>query len=118
MERAMDKLAEVKSKHPKLRIYEEGAASNGFFGMVFAYEKCERVTIYGFHKGWKNGDATMEKTKYHYYDNIEPNESQTKRDDVETPRMWNFLRKHLDVFRFREGDLDRKLRTTDELPEE
>lgn len=60
----MDKLAEVKSKHPKLRIYatdgdfhqyvldtmEEGAASNGFFGMVFAYEKCERVTIYGFHK--------------------------------------------------------------------
>ena len=60
----MDKLAEVKAKNPRLQLYatdgdfhqyvldtmEEGAASNGFFGMVLAYEKCERVTIFGFHK--------------------------------------------------------------------
>jgi hypothetical protein len=48
----------------------DGAASNGFFGMVFAYEKCDKVTIYGFHKGWKEGDASLAKTKYHYYDKV------------------------------------------------
>ena len=49
---------------------------------------------------------------------VGPNESQSRRDDVETPRMWKFLRKHLDVFSFAEGDLDRKLRETDEVPED
>jgi hypothetical protein len=60
----MDRLMELKAKNPKLRIYatdgdfhqyvldtmEEGAASNGFFGLVFASEKCDKVTLYGFHK--------------------------------------------------------------------
>ena len=64
MQRAMTQFLELRAKNPKLKIYatdgdfhqyvldtmEEGAASNGFFGMVFAFEKCEKVTLYGFHK--------------------------------------------------------------------
>jgi hypothetical protein len=60
----MEKFLELRAKNPKLKIYatdgdfhqyvldtmEEGAASNGFFGIVFAFEKCEKVTLYGFHK--------------------------------------------------------------------
>jgi hypothetical protein len=48
---------------------------------------------------------------------VEPNASQTKRDDNETPRMWAFLRKHLDVFRFAEGHLNAKLHDPSALPE-
>jgi len=124
MERAMDKLLEVKQKHPKLAIFAtdgdfhqyvldtmgDGAASNGFFGMVFAYERCDQVTIYGFHKSWRTGDAGLVKTKYHYYDKVEPNESQTRRDDVETPRLMAFLRQHLDVFKYADPQLDTQLR--------
>jgi hypothetical protein len=31
--------------------------------------------------------------------------------------MWHFLRKHLDVFSFAEGDLNAKLHNPDALPE-
>mmetsp|Transcript_43600 Transcript_43600/g.52740 ORF Transcript_43600/g.52740 Transcript_43600/m.52740 type:complete len:500 (-) Transcript_43600:385-1884(-) len=130
MEGAMDKLAAVRQKHPKLELYAtdgdfhqyvldtmgDGAASNGFFGMVLAYELCERVTLYGFHKNWKKGakDIGIAKTKYHYYDEIEPNESQSKRDDAETPRLFAFLDKHKDIFSFGEQELEKHMENSKE----
>ena len=119
IEKNMDVFMKFRAAHPRLKMYaidgdfhqhvldtmEDGAASNGFFGMVFAGERCERVTLYGFYKGWRQGDGSLGKgaTKYHYYDGVEPNESQQNRDDAETPRVVAFLRKQRrGKFRFAE----------------
>ncbi|KAK3266862.1 hypothetical protein CYMTET_24549 [Cymbomonas tetramitiformis] len=127
IEGSLDKMSLVKKKFPKLQIYafdgdfhqyvldtvDDGAASNGFFGMVFAFENCAYVTLYGFHKSWKKGDIEgggLDKTKYHYYDNVEPNESQERRDNAETPRLMKFIAKHTDKFSFADFELNKQVR--------
>ena len=42
------------------------------------------------------------KLKYHYYDDVEPNESQLKRDDLEAPKVAKFVAKHSDIFEYGE----------------
>ena len=51
-----------------------------------AGEICQQVTLFGFQKRWKG-----QKLKYHYYNDVEPNESQTARDVVEAARFSQWL---------------------------
>ena len=61
IEESMAKFAAWKARHPKHKSYiidgdfhqhvldtmGDGAASNGFFGIVFAYERCDKIYLYG-----------------------------------------------------------------------
>jgi len=71
-----------------MQMFSYGAPSNGFYGTVLAGEICNSVTLYGFQKVWKGT-----KMPYHYYNDIEPNESQFGRDNVEAV----FFRKWLEA---------------------
>ena len=116
VEESMGKFLAWKAKHLKVNAYiidgdfhqyvldtmGDGAASNGFFGIVFAYERCDKVYLYGFAKGWNKSDNTALRTKYHYYDKVEPNESQQSRDDAEAPKVAAFVAKHRHVFNYGE----------------
>ena len=42
------------------------------------------------------------KLKYHYYDDVEPNESQLRRDELEAPKVAKFVAKHSAVFEYGE----------------
>ena len=59
-------------------MHENGAPSNGFFGIVLAHHLCTQVTLFGFQKDWRG-----EMIPYHYYNEIEPNDGQQGRDDKE-----------------------------------
>jgi hypothetical protein len=85
-----------------LDTMEDGAASNGFYGLLFGLERCEKVTLWGFAKGWNKPTSDRAKLKYHYYDDVEPNESQLKRDDLEAPKVAKFVAKHSDIFEYGE----------------
>jgi len=63
-----------------------GAPSNGFYGTLLAGELCQRITMYGFQKEWRG-----QKLPYHYYNEIEPNESQSARDTAEAARFQQWL---------------------------
>eukprot|EP00873_Tetraselmis_striata_P035977 jgi/Tetstr1/456241/TSEL_043003.t1 len=76
----------------------DGAASNGFYGVVFSKEMCKSVTLFGFYKSWGGGGSV----KYHYYDKVEPNGSQKSRDDKETPALVSFLSRHRGLYRYGE----------------
>lgn len=116
IEKSMAAFRAWQAKHPKMKAYVidgdfhqyvldtmgDGAASNGFFGIVFAYERCDKVYLYGFAKGWNKSDDANARVKYHYYDAIEPNESQQGRDDAEAPVMAKFVAKHHRIFRYGE----------------
>ena len=65
-----------------LDTVDVGAASNGFYGAVFAAERCEAVTLFGYLKNWAEAGV-----KYHYYDDVEPNTSQYSRDNTEATRF-------------------------------
>jgi len=69
-----------------LSVFALGAPSNGFYGTLLAGEICQQVTLFGFQKQWKG-----QKLKYHYYNDVEPNESQTARDVVEAARFSQWL---------------------------
>lgn len=104
--KAMGMRAELASSTPSLKLYfldgdfhqhvldtvDVGAASNGFYGVVFAHEKCQKVTLFGFFKHW-DGNG-----RYHYYDSVEPNVSQKARDETETARLHEFLDQFPDQF--------------------
>eukprot|EP00899_Mesostigma_viride_P009349 jgi/Mesvir1/18415/Mv14285-RA.2 len=57
-----------------------GAASNGFFGINLAYQRCRNITLYGFNKNWKAekdmeaqgppSDKGNAAARYHYYDKV------------------------------------------------
>lgn len=49
--------------------------SNGYLGMHLALMVCDKVEVYGFMRNWKAA-----KTKYHYFNDEEPNASQSQRD--------------------------------------
>ena len=85
-----------------LDTMEDGAASNGFYGLLFGLERCEKVTLWGFAKGWNKPTSDGAKLKYHYYDDVEPNESQLKRDELEAPKVAKFVAKHSNVFEYGE----------------
>jgi hypothetical protein len=85
-----------------LDTMEDGAASNGFYGLLFGLERCEKVTLWGFAKGWNKPSTGSIKLKYHYYDDVEPNESQLKRDELEAPKVANFVAKHANIFAYGE----------------
>uniref|UniRef100_A0A061R6Q7 Beta-galactoside alpha--sialyltransferase 2 n=1 Tax=Tetraselmis sp. GSL018 TaxID=582737 RepID=A0A061R6Q7_9CHLO len=116
---AMEDALVHKIKHPNVTMFitdgdfhqyvldemGDGAASNGFYGVVFANEICEKVTLYGFYKSWgPKGDGGSSSggggpvVKYHYYDRVEPNQSQKSRDDKETPALLDFLSRHREKF--------------------
>eukprot|EP00958_Prasinococcus_capsulatus_P006202 scaffold591_cov372-Prasinococcus_capsulatus_cf.AAC.13 len=109
----MRKFLKFKESHPNLRAYatdgdfhqyvldtmRDGAASNGFYGLVLALELCERVDLFGYAKDWNEQDVPGKtKLRYHYYDAVEPNVSQQSRDDKEKPRFQKFLREYSDTF--------------------
>ena len=85
-----------------LDTMEDGAASNGFYGLLFGLERCEKVTLWGFAKGWNKPTSDRAKLKYHYYDDVEPNESQLRRDELEAPKVAKFVAKHSAVFEYGE----------------
>ncbi|GHP10862.1 ST3 beta-galactoside alpha-2,3-sialyltransferase 1 [Pycnococcus provasolii] len=60
-----------------------GAPSNGFYGLLFASSVCRRISVYGFQKNWKDSSPGSKRVPYHYYDTVEPNESQFRRDTGE-----------------------------------
>eukprot|EP00239_Pterosperma_sp_CCMP1384_P003369 CAMPEP_0197845404 /NCGR_PEP_ID=MMETSP1438-20131217/2340_1 /TAXON_ID=1461541 /ORGANISM="Pterosperma sp., Strain CCMP1384" /LENGTH=448 /DNA_ID=CAMNT_0043456687 /DNA_START=540 /DNA_END=1886 /DNA_ORIENTATION=- len=64
-----------------------GAPSNGFYGALLAAERCQKVTLYGFQKEWRG-----QKLPYHYYNEIEPNDSQSDRDKNEAARFAQWVR--------------------------
>ena len=116
-EPSMVSVVALKRKNPSLRLFVtdgdfhqfvldtmgDGAASNGFYGLVLADERCEKVTIYGFGRGWdKHGGAggTGGHALYHYYDSVEPNTSQKGRDDRETPKLLQFVANRAHKFHF------------------
>ena len=80
-----------------LDTVDVGAASNGFYGAVFAAERCEAVTLFGYLKNWAEAGV-----KYHYYDDVEPNVSQKARDDSEARKFDEFLWEHRARFRYGE----------------
>ena len=116
IEKTMYAFKAWRAKHPKIKAHVidgdfhqyvldtmgDGAASNGFFGIVFAYERCDKVFLYGFAKGWNKSEDPSARVKYHYYDTVEPNESQQGRDNSEAPVMAKFVAKHRRVFNYGE----------------
>eukprot|EP00232_Nephroselmis_pyriformis_P007658 CAMPEP_0182881610 /NCGR_PEP_ID=MMETSP0034_2-20130328/17279_1 /TAXON_ID=156128 /ORGANISM="Nephroselmis pyriformis, Strain CCMP717" /LENGTH=270 /DNA_ID=CAMNT_0025014649 /DNA_START=143 /DNA_END=955 /DNA_ORIENTATION=- len=114
MEGSMKGVIKYKSQYPYTSLYitdgdfhqyvldtvGDGAASNGFYGLCLALERCKKATLYGFYKDWEK----MPGAKYHYYDDVEPNDSQKRRDEGETPRFMDFVAKYPGFFQF--GELD------------
>ena len=115
-EQSMAAVVILKKKNPSLRLFVtdgdfhqydldtmgDGAASNGFYGLILADERCAKVTVYGFGRSWDKmglGSAGGH-ALYHYYDDVEPNTSQKGRDDRETPKLLQFIARRADKFRF------------------
>jgi hypothetical protein len=70
-----------------LNTVARGGPSNGFYGTILANEMCQRITLYGFQKNWKGT-----KVKYHYYDKIEPTDTQGARDSSEKSRFEQYVK--------------------------
>eukprot|EP00238_Polyblepharides_amylifera_P002591 CAMPEP_0196575466 /NCGR_PEP_ID=MMETSP1081-20130531/4944_1 /TAXON_ID=36882 /ORGANISM="Pyramimonas amylifera, Strain CCMP720" /LENGTH=66 /DNA_ID=CAMNT_0041893781 /DNA_START=63 /DNA_END=260 /DNA_ORIENTATION=- len=64
-----------------MAFQDKGVLSNGFYGVLLASQLCRRVTVFGFLREWKG------KTKYHYYNNEEPDGQQGLRDLKEADRL-------------------------------
>ncbi|KAK3265187.1 hypothetical protein CYMTET_26109, partial [Cymbomonas tetramitiformis] len=79
---------------------DKGVLSNGFYAVLFASEMCENVTIYGFFREWKGA------THYHYYNEVEPDDVQSLRDDKEALRLEYFLGNHSASHHYGEPCLD------------
>ena len=78
--------------HPEFHYFvlntvARGGPSNGFYGTIFANEICQHITLYGFQKNWKGT-----KVKYHYYDEIEPTDTQGARDSSEKSRFEQYVK--------------------------
>ena len=69
-----------------MNMQNKGAPSNGFYGIVLAHFLCMRITLFGYEKDWRN-----ENIPYHYYNDIEPNESQFGRDTKENKPFNRFI---------------------------
>eukprot|EP00873_Tetraselmis_striata_P017327 jgi/Tetstr1/437591/TSEL_026262.t1 len=81
-----------------MELFKYGAPSNGLYGVTLAGEICASVTMFGFQKVWKGT-----KMPYHYYNDVEPNDSQFGRDNNEAI----FFRKWLDAVNLQAaGDAD------------
>jgi len=70
-----------------LNTVARGGPSNGFYGTILAVEMCTHITLYGFQKNWKGT-----KVKYHYYDKIEPTDTQGARDSSEKSRFEQYVK--------------------------
>jgi len=70
-----------------LNTVARGGPSNGFYGTILANEICQHITLYGFQKNWKGT-----KVKYHYYDKIEPTDTQGARDSSEKSRFEQYVK--------------------------
>jgi len=77
-----------------MELFTYGAPSNGFYGTVLAGELCAAVTLYGFQKVWKGT-----KMPYHYYNDVEPNDSQFGRDNTEAIFFSKWLQANNDAAR-------------------
>ena len=66
------------------------------FKLPFKFNSCH------YSKGWNKSADPAARVKYHYYDKVEPNESQQGRDDSEAPVMAKFVAKHRRVFNYGE----------------
>lgn len=69
-----------------LNLHNDGAPSNGFYGIAFANLICNQITLFGYQKEWKH-----QKIPYHYYDKVEPNANQYGRDTREVQRFNDLL---------------------------
>ena len=69
-----------------MNLHNDGAPSNGFYGIALAHLLCFRITLYGYQKNWKHQNIP-----YHYYDKVEPNENQYGRDVREVSRFNEIL---------------------------
>ena len=72
-----------------LNTVARGGPSNGFYGTILAVELCKHVTLFGFQKDWK---ASAGRVKYHYYDAVEPTDTQGARDTSEKARFAQYVR--------------------------
>jgi len=69
-----------------LNLHNDGAPSNGFYGIALANLLCTQITLFGYQKEWKH-----QKIPYHYYDKVEPNANQYGRDTREVSRFNDLL---------------------------
>ncbi|QDZ24799.1 sialyltransferase [Chloropicon primus] len=75
-----------------LNLHNDGAPSNGFYGIALAHLICTQITLFGYQKDWRH-----QKIPYHYYDKVEPNTNQYGRDTRETVRFEELLQSINDV---------------------
>ena len=62
-------------------------ATNGLYAILFALQRCEQVTAYGFFRG------EDDRIPYHYFDSETPEKSQRSRDLQEAPLIMELARK-------------------------
>eukprot|EP00959_Pyramimonas_sp_CCMP1952_P055432 1158665-Pyramimonas_sp.AAC.2 len=81
-------------------------STNGFYGVILALARCQRVTLYGFARKWTPriqlhaDDGPL--LRYHYFDTEEPVQAQHDRDDAEFLALLHLTRKHPNRLRFGE----------------
>jgi len=57
-------------------------------GTILAVELCKHVTLFGFQKDWKESAGAV---RYHYYDAVEPTDTQGARDTSEKTRFAQYV---------------------------
>ena len=67
-------------------------ATNGFFALVFALQRCKRVRLYGFYRT-ENQNKISQSIPYHYFDAEVPQEAQKTRDLKEWPLIMELARR-------------------------
>jgi len=96
---ALDRFIQLKKEMPASRIFMVSPdfhahvlseltrpATNGLYGILFALQRCKKVSLYGFFRG----DA--EHVPYHYFDTEEPVAAQRSRDVSEGPLIFELVR--------------------------
>ena len=96
---SFDKFLELKRELPSSRVFMvspdfhahvvselKKPPTNGFYGALFALQRCKNVTLYGFFR------AEEKHVPYHYFDTDEPVENQRSRDILETPLLMELVR--------------------------
>jgi len=72
----------------------DSPATNGFYGVTLALQRCRRVSIYGFARSWGQPSLSSPalKLRYHYFDAQEPIRAQQARDNDEFMGLASLVR--------------------------
>mmetsp|Transcript_69862 Transcript_69862/g.221343 ORF Transcript_69862/g.221343 Transcript_69862/m.221343 type:complete len:560 (-) Transcript_69862:25-1704(-) len=89
------------------RTNDQSPATNGFYGIIFAVQRCQRISLYGFARLWgagrhNEGAAFPMQLPYHYFDEEEPRGMQKTRDDIEMKVLRHLVNTRKQSVRFAE----------------